>query len=99
MTIARGSNPRADTRFASWKVENAWYEEHRNHATGDAYRCSIAAQCPKNPWPSHGQCVWYPFEQRTICPDSDKRTWFNTGFTGSMVEVRKIRCTRGGYLR
>ena len=63
MKIARDENTKmADTRMMSWKVEDAWYEEHRDPTeTNDEwarYRCNIAAQCPETPWPYNSVVTW-----------------------------------------
>ena len=63
MKIARDENTKmTDTRMMSWKVEDAWYEEHRDPTeTNDEwarYRCNIAAQCPETPWPYNSVVTW-----------------------------------------
>ena len=111
MEFARDRNVKlTDTKFSSWKVEDAWYDANRDplelNDENAQYRCSIAAQCPETPWPSDKETfVWYadgnpynPDPSNKMYYNDPRRKWLHTAFTGSVTEVTKIRCTEGGYL-
>ena len=110
MKGARFEVPVVDTKLSSWKVEDAWYEAHRESETGDEwapFRCSIAAQCPETPWPRKDLGHWVaadgnPYNadpSNKMYYDDPRRKWLWTVYTGSVSEIWNIRCTAGGYLR
>lgn len=113
MKGARFEVPVVDTKLLSWKVEDAWYEAHRDpNELGDEwvqFRCSIAAQCPEKLWPTgtNQMQIWIPVDgnyynfdpANKMYYDDPRRKWVNSSFSGSVSQVRKIRCIEGGYLR
>ena len=104
MRIARDENVKmTDTKFLSWKVEDSWYEEHRDPSeTGDEwaqFRCSIAAQCPEISFPHNRPSSPGYIHATWMLYDDPRRNWLHTSFSGSVTEVQKTRCTEGGYLR
>ena len=71
---AKDNNKLTDIKSGSWKVEDAWYEAHRDpseshrdpNGTGRRvdewaqFRCSVVAQCPEKLWPHASVMVYIP---------------------------------------